>query len=110
MKDAITLCKLAIASVRAHYPESVFPPDGESLDCKSAFMARVTCDNILRELDERLDEEKEKEGGVSPCKHEAIIFVGGPVWLDGRKLDYTTTWRCVQCGLKFSGLVAARGQ
>jgi len=110
MKDAITLCKLAIASVRARYPESVFPPDGEALDCKSAYMARLTCDNVLRELNERLAEEKELEGGVAPCKHEAVIFVGGPIWVDGRKLDHTTIWRCVQCGLKFSDLIVKKRQ
>jgi hypothetical protein len=36
------------AFVRAQYPEDVFPENGTSLDSKSARMARLTCDNILR--------------------------------------------------------------
>ena len=35
--------------VKERYPEDVFPPDGNSLDCKSARMARLTCDNIIEE-------------------------------------------------------------
>jgi hypothetical protein len=38
----------AVALVRAQYPEDVFPENGTSLDSKSARMARLTCDNILR--------------------------------------------------------------
>ena len=34
---------------KERYPEDVFPPDGNSLDCKSARMARLTCDNIIEE-------------------------------------------------------------
>lgn len=41
-----------IEYVRSRYPEDIFPPDGKTLDCKSAKMARLTCDNIRRELDE----------------------------------------------------------
>lgn len=33
------------------YPEDIFPPDGKSLDCKSAKMARVTCKNIADQID-----------------------------------------------------------
>ncbi len=40
----------AVKDVYKHYPEDAFPPSGESLDCKSAFMARHTCYNVLREL------------------------------------------------------------
>ena len=35
--------------VKERYSEDVFPPDGNSLDCKSARMARLTCDNIIEE-------------------------------------------------------------
>ena len=55
----------AINNVRSHYPEKVFPPDGESIECKSAFMARLTCDNIQREVYDRLKEiEGETPGGA----------------------------------------------
>lgn len=39
----------AVALVRAHYPLEVFPWPSDSLEGKVAFMARQTCDNILRE-------------------------------------------------------------
>lgn len=38
--------KQAVKQVLGYYPESAFPEDGESLDCKSASMARHTCNNI----------------------------------------------------------------
>lgn len=46
----------AIDTVRGYYPESVFPENGESLDCKSASMARHTCDNIKKRADELMRE------------------------------------------------------
>ncbi len=39
-----------IQKVRSMYPTDIFPENGESLDCKSARMARLTCDNIAREF------------------------------------------------------------
>lgn len=36
----------AIETIRAHYPEEVWPNEGDSVDCKGAKMARLTCDNI----------------------------------------------------------------
>lgn len=36
----------AVGEVRGYYPESAFPESGDSLDCKSASMARNTCNNI----------------------------------------------------------------
>lgn len=49
----------AIAYVRRWYDESIFPPrpevpHTEVYDGEAARVARLTCDNILRELDERL--------------------------------------------------------
>ena len=37
----------------ARYPPDVFPESGESLDCKSAKMARITAANMEREIMER---------------------------------------------------------
>lgn len=44
----------SIIEVKSWYPESVFPKDGKSIDCKSADMARLTCDNILAKWEEAL--------------------------------------------------------
>lgn len=46
-------CILDCRSVAERYPLEVFPEDGESLDCKSARMARLTAANIEREITER---------------------------------------------------------
>ncbi len=35
-----------------HYPEDLFPPDGESLDCKSAKWARNLLGGIIRDIKE----------------------------------------------------------
>ena len=40
----------AIQIVRDLYPETVFLPNSKSPDAKAADMARLTCDNILREF------------------------------------------------------------
>jgi hypothetical protein len=32
--------------VASWYPADVFPPQGDSVDCRSARMARLTCENI----------------------------------------------------------------
>lgn len=39
-----------IGKTRDNYPTSVFPEEGGSQDCLSAQMARITCDNIVKEL------------------------------------------------------------
>lgn len=46
-------CLQACDDVAARYPTDVFPEDGQSLDCKSARMARLTAENIKREIAER---------------------------------------------------------
>ena len=46
----------AVAHVKARYPESVFPSTGQSSDCRAAFMARRTCDNIERFAADRAKE------------------------------------------------------
>ena len=51
----------AIGYVRSLYPESVFLPDSDSVDARSADMARRTCDNIEREA-ERMLEPHERKG------------------------------------------------
>lgn len=48
-KACISICQ----EVAARYPIDVFPVDGESIDCKSARMARLTAANIEREITER---------------------------------------------------------
>lgn len=52
----------AIANVRARYPESVFPADGESLAAQSGTFARLLCDNILKEYDRLTEAALEPEG------------------------------------------------
>lgn len=46
----------AIAYVKMHYPEDVFPALGTSVDCASARFARTICDTIRRTALERCDE------------------------------------------------------
>ena len=46
----------AVEKVRGRYPEEAFPPDGKSLDCNSARMARLVCSEILRLATERKEE------------------------------------------------------
>ena len=48
-KACIAICR----EVAERYPTDIFPEDGESLDCKSARMARLTAANIEREIAER---------------------------------------------------------
>ena len=48
-KGCIAICR----EVAERYPTDVFPEDGQSLDCKSARMARLTAANIEREITER---------------------------------------------------------
>jgi hypothetical protein len=37
----------AVAFVRSHYPEDVFPPEGKTVDAASARFARSLCDQII---------------------------------------------------------------
>jgi hypothetical protein len=46
-------CKEACRKIAAQYPTDVWPEDVESLDCKSARMARLTAANCEREIDMR---------------------------------------------------------
>lgn len=54
----------AIAEVDARYPADIFPPDGASLDCAGARLAR----NILSQIREKVDaiEIEEKGEEVTP--------------------------------------------
>lgn len=45
----------AIDNMKARYPTSVFPEDGESQDCKSALMARAVCDNLKNDIIKQLN-------------------------------------------------------
>lgn len=40
----------SVQAVRDRYPVVVFPSDGAPVDCKSAAMARVVCDAVMKEL------------------------------------------------------------
>ena len=46
-------CKEACRKIAAQYPTDIWPEDGQSLDCKSARMARLTAANCEREIDMR---------------------------------------------------------
>ena len=63
MDDQDIFVWAACTHIKAQYPVEVFPEDGESMDCKSARMARLTCDNVFRyymeQKDDRLEAEKE---------------------------------------------------
>ncbi len=48
-----TACVAICRDVAERYPTDIFPEDGQSLDCKSARMARLTAANIEREIAER---------------------------------------------------------
>ena len=50
-------CKEACRKIAAQYPTDIWPEDGESLDCKSARMARLTAANCDREIDMRSNAE-----------------------------------------------------
>ena len=66
MKSVEEVAREAIADVRRWYDESIFPPrppgvHTEVYDGEAAAVARLTCDNILRELNERLSEDEDDE-------------------------------------------------
>ena len=46
-------CKEACRKIAALYPTDIWPDDGQSLDCKSARMARLTAANCERQIDMR---------------------------------------------------------
>ncbi len=48
----------AISEVRSWYATDIFPESGESVDAKCAKIARLTCDNILRLINEMNHPEK----------------------------------------------------
>jgi hypothetical protein len=52
-KACVAICR----DVAERHPADVFPKDGQSLDCKSARMARLTAENIEREITERSNSE-----------------------------------------------------
>jgi len=52
MQEERERCLACCDQVAAHYPIEIFPEDGESLDCKSAKMARKTCENIKALINE----------------------------------------------------------
>lgn len=61
----VKLTEDAIAAVRRWYDESIFPPrppgiHTEVYDGEAAVVARLTCDNILRQFRERLAESKDR--------------------------------------------------
>jgi hypothetical protein len=60
----------AIQHIRDQYPYDLFPPAGESLACKGARMARLTCDNIELEF-KRLMEERQPQ----PGRVEGMVLV-----------------------------------
>lgn len=48
----------AVAEVRAHYPEDIFPATSPSLDARSGTFARSLCDQIVRLADALRDNEE----------------------------------------------------
>jgi len=57
MKEKQERCVATVQRVRSYYDESIFSPDGKTLDAESAAWARRVCDNILEELDKGSDDE-----------------------------------------------------
>lgn len=53
----------SVQAVRDRYPVVVFPSDGASGDCRSAAMARVVCDAVMKELSTLLNQDKENGNG-----------------------------------------------
>jgi hypothetical protein len=50
MRFERSACAAICREVAERYPIDIFPEDGESLDCKSARMARITAANIGIEI------------------------------------------------------------
>lgn len=60
-------CKEVCRKIAAQYPTDIWLEDGESLDCKSARMARLTAANCEREIDMRSNAELSgPEAALSP--------------------------------------------
>lgn len=69
MSGDIEIAREAIAFVREHYDESIFPPrpkgrHTEVYDGEAAAVARLTCDNILAEFNKRLGEKELFDGAA----------------------------------------------
>ena len=69
--DLIGRFKDSVGEVRDCYPESVFPSDSRSQDCKNAKMARKVCDDILRVFSGK------EKGDVSECRVVPVSNSGG---------------------------------
>jgi hypothetical protein len=52
LKRRLAVVPAIIEKHRSAYPTDVFPEDGESIDCKSAKMARHTCDVLIELMKE----------------------------------------------------------
>lgn len=80
--------KRAVKDTRAAYPESVFLPDSDSVDARSAGWARKVCDNIERRAEDYAEEarnaarrdlaEAEARGQRAKAEHRAS-------WEDARE-------------------------
>jgi len=46
----------AVREVRSYYPEDIFPWPSETVEGKAAFMARQTCQNIVKEAWRRMEQ------------------------------------------------------
>ena len=60
----------AIQHIRDQYPYDLFPLAGESLACKGARMARLTCDNIELEFKRLMEERQPQPGRVEGMEYE----------------------------------------
>ncbi len=52
-----------VSTIRGYYSEKIFPYDIDATGCDPARIARIICDNILKELRARLKELEDKEDG-----------------------------------------------
>jgi len=43
----LELLEKAVADVKGHYPEKIFPSTSDSVDAESGTFARLICDNII---------------------------------------------------------------
>jgi hypothetical protein len=50
LKRRLVQVPVIIEAHKRYYSVDVFPEDGESIDCKSAKMARHTCDVLMRAI------------------------------------------------------------
>lgn len=81
----------AIAFVREHYDESIFPPrpkgpHTEVYNAEAAAVGRMVCDSILREFEKRMkDEEEEVEEVEVTTDLEPVVAVSPPMRRSGAK-------------------------